>query len=655
MTSLDATNGRPRVVRITDRQYLWITILALVAPIWLAVVRAGWYGLYPTWDAAVTVLRAHDVGTISRFPLVGMRAAGAQSPGLSAHFPGATELYWLAGPTKLFGDVWGPLIAMALASTLWLSAACWLVVRHLPMRQAMVVMAMLAIFAWSIGPEYFVNPVPLKMVVVPFVVMCIAAWCAMSGDRPAMLIATFTANFLLLNHLVLTLAVPAVVGVAMIGCLLLWWRERFPMRGTLGWSALITVVLWTPSLIQQLTTSPGNLRILFASTDRASALNLSWPESANTMLTIMSRPPFWFRGTIENPPFLHTGTAILPTMPTLADTAILIAWIIVFAVLAVLSYRRRDRLNLGLLAVAAASTLGMTASVHAAPFGALALATQYILGVWVAAMLTWLAVVVTGLRLLSGRLRVPVAPVFGVALVFVALSLPAASLGDGLDRRTSDVARHMIDVVTPRLAGQGTIMVTGRDDRLPTTFRPPLLLALRARGIPYCGRSPQGTSVEFLPACDGSESTTITLELAPGPATPQRNAIFEQGYLDAGQLEVLDRLNDRISNWLNRRDSLALTPEARKWVAATFREKDLSRLGSMLNPSSGDLRDLSSNRLFLLLVTNWSADTRSKPLFVQSPISTADLRTWTRLRQQNMVLVAVESKEKAAEAGSHAS
>ena len=110
-----------------------------------------------------------------------MQAAAATRSGFEVHFPGPWQLYVLALPTRLLGNVWGPLVAMGLLNTVWILLTAWLLYRRLPPAQALTGLLGLSGLLWALGSGFVVTPIPMDMVMIPFALLCISAWSVVDG------------------------------------------------------------------------------------------------------------------------------------------------------------------------------------------------------------------------------------------------------------------------------------------------------------------------------------------------------------------------------------------------------------------------------------------------------------------------------------------
>ncbi len=306
------TNQR-EVTQRSERQLFVIGLIAALLPIWMAVWHLGTSGIIPNGDGAATVRRSLDVLSTNP-PLVGMPAAGARLPGLIAHFPGAWQLYVLAPFVKIFGTSWGPPAAMAFLSSTWILLATWVLRRRLGSNIALAALALMALFSWSLGVRFLVDPIPINMVVFSLLPFCFLVWCTALGESRALVAMALLGNYLWLDHLVFVLVVPVFGLVGLAGYVLCHrstlaasrkesWRARW-----LAWQGLIiavfvTGVMLAPSFVYELKNSPGNIRLLMTSSGGQHQVVGSWSTSLHVIMSLIAYPRFWLAHSEFNLPF----------------------------------------------------------------------------------------------------------------------------------------------------------------------------------------------------------------------------------------------------------------------------------------------------------------------------------------------------------------
>lgn len=630
-----------------------IAAVATVLPVWVAAFRVGFARLIPVGDTAIMALRAPDVLS-THPPLIGMPASSASGVGHVVHFPGAWQLYWLAIPVKLLGATWGTVVAMGALNTIWLAAVIWLLVRNLDTPAALWAIAVVGAFCWAIGSGMFIESWPLRMVLVPFLCVVIAAWWTAAGDRGALVVLAVAANYAWLDHLVLALAVPVVAAAGCVGLVFFHVRENRAdptsradrnrkLRRAVGLAGGVTAVMWLPPLIQQFTDSPGNLRLLVTGAEGGAPAIHSLSDAVHVVASLVARPPFWFRGTLGDPTFYrthHTGFAV--GSATWFDLVAVLVGVAVFATSSVLAIRARDRIGLTLLAIATVTTLTSVATVYAAPVTT-ALVPEYLSSVWVTAAVVWCAVIVNLVRRI-GMAQTPKSGsvALGVVVVFGLLNLPTSATGYTARTEENTLARKMSAAVIDQIDGHAPVAVS-----LENTFTQnadylsALLVELDARGIAFCYPTPNTSLYAFIPDCDSGPGTTprVRLVLADKPASdpPAGTVLFsERIFADrpGGPFAALDAT---MRTWLEHRSSLTLTDAAQRPFLGSMIPDFLRSQARGFEARDGTLAHLLDDPEFHRTIITWwqRSDNRADPLFVGQPLSSSDLYTWALARQRS--------------------
>lgn len=640
----DAKSARP-----LDRRLAILSAVATILPLWIAAVRVGLGELVAVGDTAIMALRAPD--TVSTHPtLIGMPASSASSASHVLHFPGPWELWWLALPVKALGPTWGMALAMAALNSLWILLAIWLVWRNLRTASALVAIAFIGAFCWSIGNGVLIDARPLLMVLVPFLTVVIAAWCCAAGDRTALIVLAAAANYVWLDHLVLALAVPVVVFVGCAGLAVGHLRanrhdprrqseRRRKLYRSVGVATVITLVFWLPTLIQQVTGSPGNLGLLLSRSDGAAPPIRSWTAALHVMAGVLGRPPMWFRGSLHDPPFLrvhHSGFAI--GSATWADAATLVVVLGGLGVSFVVAWRRRDRVAFALVATSGASIGAMLATVYLAP-ETTALVPEYLFPAWVAALTWWLALAVTALHTPRWRESAAVAWAGAAAAVaFGAFNVPMSHTGwtarPEVNALARDASASVVGVVHP---GE-RVAVAMPNAFADADFLSAVLVALHQRDIAFCFPAPNTSLYRFIPDCGTSPTTaadaTILLADQPGGVAPAGAVIFHRRIFPTGTTDTaLDR---RVHTWLAGRSSLRVNAAARRPALGPLVPNLLEAQVPTLLPRDGNLGHLVDDPTFQWMIITWwrRGDTRDARLFEDQPLSPDELYAWAVARQR---------------------
>jgi len=262
--------------------------------------------------------------------------------GATTYFPGPWQLWWMSIPIRVLGTTWGPLLSMAVLNSGWFLLAGWFVRRRLGDRAAMGALIFLAALTWTLGTGAMYSPVPMVMIVPAFAAFCFGCWALAAGDEGVLPLLILLTNFLLLDHLALTLLVSVIVGAA----LLMWaiglvvarqaehttWapRRRRARRAVLVAGA-ITLVMWLPPIIQELRNEPGNLTNLSRAAAARPPQDPIWGTAYGALTAFFAKPPFWLHGSRTHSALMFnalppSGTAQIVTSGVLGLCAIGLGW-----------------------------------------------------------------------------------------------------------------------------------------------------------------------------------------------------------------------------------------------------------------------------------------------------------------------------------------
>lgn len=498
------------------------TVAALtILPIVIGAILAGLGGWIPTNDGASTVLRAkYAIG--SDPSLVGMFAymssTWAQTP---TYFPGPWQLWWMSIPIRVLGTGWGTLLSMAVLNSLWFLLAGWLTKRRFGVGVGSAVMIFLALLVWSLGLQTTRTSVPMVAVMLVYAVFLFLAWTVSTGDERVLPWIALSANYLVLNHLQLTRLVP-VIGLAAVSSWIVVivrerrvggeaWRDK-KRRSLRAWAIAwgVTVVMWTPTIVQQFTSSNGNLTNLgrAASASRLDPLaRLSGAFPYATQL--YSQPHLWLRGSVSR-------IGDLPSTQATVVATIVLA-LLTFG-LGYVSFRRRDRSAFCAVGLAAVVYFATWYNFAGTPFG------LYVLPLWPNAMFVTFALgfalvravpgpVLRGVRLDARLGAVGVAAVVSV-LTFTTTQNPVANMGSPDQREASRlINRAVIDAVQ----GHGTVRLEEGEKMFP--YASALAVALNDAGVPFCHADILSLQKSVVPEC-GERKTDVVISIDPAASRP---------------------------------------------------------------------------------------------------------------------------------------
>ena len=271
--AVSADLGVHRLRDLSSRDRLLALALALallVAPLTSAIRMWGTWT--PTSDNALIELRVRDVGS-SRTPLIGQPSTSGnygKSRQNAAH-PGPIEFYLLAPGVRALGGPVGMLLTTALITGVSVLVAAWAVFRQLGRGAGLAASVVLAAVMWASGAAAMVNPISSSIGRFPLLCSVVLLWCLLCGDVRLLALTCAFVSFTLQQHLSVVPVTLVVTAVGFAGLLVTLVRNgalRDPERrreatrsGLIA--GIVTLVLWSPVIYEQITSSTGNLtRIL---------------------------------------------------------------------------------------------------------------------------------------------------------------------------------------------------------------------------------------------------------------------------------------------------------------------------------------------------------------------------------------------------------
>ncbi len=606
-----------------NRVLLAVVAAATVVPYFWAAVRDARNGFYPTLDVAATITRSR--ATFSPHPpLYGMWSSGSSWAGHEIHFPGPILLYLLAAPVHLLGNTWGTLLGMAVINSAFVLMTGWVVYRRLGVHAALLTFLLLNVFAWSLGSENLVDARPMEMVTIPFLCFLILVWLVASGEIDALPALAITANYLFLNHLVMSLQIP-LIGLCAVAGVVIWVRRarardpnltpgRYrPLRRRLLQAGAITLVMWVPSLVQQIRNDPGNLYLLIKASGEPRNPVGSYVEAYNIVIRLLAQPTFWFRGRFDEAD-LPRGLSTLGVLDVVSG--VVLAGI--FVALGLVAWKRRDRMSLGALGVAFVAIVVSIETVTQAP-GGWGFPMQYLRSLWGLAAFVWFALAFAAYRALREHLAIRVASIAGVAaVVFAVLGLSFANYGAATDMERVHLARQMVDEVVPQLVGRGDIDVTTGPNFESQRYFASLLLALSTEGVHFCVGPYAAQQYGHQHDCRSDDHVSVHV-MAPLKGEPTSLKVLADIHLlSKAEAAEFPRVRAEFTDWLAGKDRIRLTEKAQRLVAAEGAAWE-RHVAELLAPADGDLTDLVHSDEFQLLMEmehGFGRSDAAEPIFV---------------------------------------
>lgn len=286
-------SARP-VTRVAALVLAAVVVLLPAIVTAVAIVRPQWY---PTGDMAQAEL--HVRGFWSHPPLVGAAGRIQNAAGVQGSHPG--PLLWLAmWPLyALFGSTSTSLVASVVTvHVVTMSLILWLGVRRGGAWFGTSLAIVLALTVHAGGPEPFTEPWNPWMGLLPFVVLLLAVWSVLDGERWMVVLAVIAGSYCVQAHAGYLLITLALLGLAVAWVGVREWRRR-RLRPLAGWLAVVTVtgfVLWIPPLLDQVRRDPGNLSILRDSFSHPDAPYLQLSQVAEIVVTQFNVVGPWVLG-----------------------------------------------------------------------------------------------------------------------------------------------------------------------------------------------------------------------------------------------------------------------------------------------------------------------------------------------------------------------
>jgi hypothetical protein len=260
-TTIDARSHASRRTGLTPRPI----VLGLLASLPLLVGAAvdASHGWLPAGDQARIVLRARDVFS-AHMPLVGEFSRISNYSTHTTFEPGPMEYWVLAIPAQVTRWVpWAPLLWMAVVESLVIVAIVWLADRIGGPVLALGSAVGLVVLAYSLGPRALYDPWNAYAPILPFVLLVFLTAGIVGGRHRLLPFAVLAASFDVQSHPSYVIVAAALSVLALGACIVAWRRARAVDWVAVGVTGAVAVACWLPAIVQQLTTSPGNLTQLW--------------------------------------------------------------------------------------------------------------------------------------------------------------------------------------------------------------------------------------------------------------------------------------------------------------------------------------------------------------------------------------------------------
>jgi hypothetical protein len=465
----DEWQPRPAVVIV-------LLLLVLSVPLVVALVVLRSPRWYPVLDLAWTEMRIRDVFS-SHPPLIGLTGRIGQLGSQGSH-PGPLSFYALWPLYQLFGAAsWAMEAAAVSLNVLAMGAALWIAYRRGGIRLTLAVAAVLAVLARAYGTPILTQPWNPYMPVLWFFVFILAVWSVACDDLPVLPVVAFAGSFCAQTHVpYLGTCVALGVGVVVYASLRAYRRRRnrAELRRFVQWgliSAGIAVLVWIPPVIDQLTSSPGNLSVLYDYFRNPPESPLGLRDGVDVLLVHLN-PWRLVTKELANRQ-LFTGQSQAAGGSTLPGIGLLVVW----AGSAFAAWRLRHRALLRLdVVLAAALVLGLFSVSRIFGF----VWFYLVLWAWALTALLVLAIVWAAVALVDRYVHptrqwaaAGAIALLGTTVVFATLFTFDASSAQVPAPRLSRTLSAIVPPTTKALE-RGSVAGTGRDGRYLVTWFDPV-------------------------------------------------------------------------------------------------------------------------------------------------------------------------------------
>ena len=505
--------ARPEPVRQpqrgrSDRTSAIVVIAIACLPIVVATVRALLHHWTPIGDDGLLAIRAQDLFS-RHVPLLGTASSASFLATKPLNNPGPLYFYLVGLPVAAFGSAVGTAVGAAavnLAAVIAIGVIGW---RRAGLLGTALAMLVASTLAWSMGSELLYDIWQPHGLLLPFLAFLFLIWSVAVADWPVFPVAIFAGSLLMQTHLTYGYLTPLLVIAGLMLGLGQSPRQRrhdsdeagAQFAATTGgagrWiviGVLVGLLAWTPSLIEQVTMSDGNMSRLVRQIQDPPKGVVGGTGALRLTATVLAQPPFWGRDSFPDT-FRPAGTPYGATAPTVDGTgavgsryaALAIGLVILLLVsVGLIAWRRRNASGLAATAVALVVLAGSWYTASKVTVDIVGVAPHQFRFLWsMAAFVTF--VIALGLVQMS---RVPAvgrwARVLAIALVGVmsVWNLPtyAATVGPQLEAASIPTIRDLDRQLGPAERSQ-PLLLDFTKLRFGEPFSGALMSELRRRDI----------------------------------------------------------------------------------------------------------------------------------------------------------------------------
>jgi hypothetical protein len=253
-----------RLLALPPRRAAWLVWTVLAVPFVVAVVVLHGRNWHPVLDLAMTELRVRDVGG-ARTPLIGLPGRIGRFPDQGSH-PGPLSFYLLAPVYRAFASTaWSLLLSMVVLDLIAIGAVMWLAQRRRSTRLVLAAGGFVVIVIRGYGMLVLTQPWNPYLPLLCWLVVMFAAWSVLLGDHRMVIVVAIAGSVAAQTHmpyLGLCVGLGGLCVAAMVLGVVRHPLERAAVGSALAGAGVVSLVLWTPVVIDQIRNTPGNLSML---------------------------------------------------------------------------------------------------------------------------------------------------------------------------------------------------------------------------------------------------------------------------------------------------------------------------------------------------------------------------------------------------------
>lgn len=496
-----------------------------MVPLVVALVAIGSPRWFPIADLAQTELRVRDVGSADT-PLIGLAGRIGETADPGSH-PGPISFWLLAPVYRLLGATSAALATSTLVlHAIAMAASLWLAARRGGVTLVAAVGAASALLVYSYGPAVYFEPWNPYLPVSWWMLFLLAVWSVLDDDLVGLPVAVVAGSFCAQTHIPyvglvggFAVALGLAVLVTVVAAVRRSERDRTRRYGRwVGASVLLGLVLWTPTLIDEVSRSANLTKIRTSLTEPDEAVT-GFVRGTKEVLRGIDPVALLRSGVVEEPA-TQVGWSV-------GALALLVLWLGAIALTVRLRHRRLLRLH-AVLALALALALVSASRVYGLLWFYLFLWTKG-LAVLLLVALAWSALAALGGRIgPTARRRLP-----EVALALSVTVALAASLTAAVDNRDAEPSNSDLGQILNLAAGEtideldaGSLPGGGTSGRYIVRWTDPvtigsqgigLLLELERAGFSVGVDRPFGVGATLHRVLNEDDADAV-VHLATGPA-----------------------------------------------------------------------------------------------------------------------------------------